>query len=100
MVTVRSRLGLQHQSGLCERRIRGLLRILQNLLLGGDLGHRSATQECNAGKAFEGCSHVLECRADNEEGSVQQFPTQRRIYNKDHLIRVGEPVWPSGKALG
>ena len=51
--------------------------------LRGDLGHRSVTQvwECNAGHVFERCSHVLEYRVDNEEGSVQRFPMQRRIYN-------------------
>ena len=31
------------------------------------------------------CSHVLECRAGNEEGGVQQFPTQCGIYKK-HLL--------------
>ena len=44
LVTVRSRLGLQHQTGLCERLIRELLRIWPNLSLRGDLGHRSVTQ--------------------------------------------------------
>ena len=63
---------------------------MQNLMLSGDLGHRSVTQlwYCNAGQVFAWCSHVLECRVGIEKDSVQQFSTQRRIYKKHHLTRV------------
>ena len=54
------------------------------------MGHRSVIQvwECNAGEVFEWCSHVLECRVGNEEGSVQQFPMQRRSYKKDQYCQL------------
>ena len=54
------------------------------------MGHRSVIQvwECNAGEVFEWFSHVLEWRVGNEEGSIQRFPMQRRIYKMDQLLRI------------